>query len=182
MRDTGAGSTAPLTGDQLGLRDRMTRVQAAQFSIAYPASWSHSSGNNASASGAGGLTLAPPGGAGEFGLAYGAILSVQVQGGNGVSDPAALMQASNAYAAQLAQTHGLTAEGAATTLTVAGQPATARYFRGSSPVGGQAERDWLVTVARPDGDLDTLIFVAPANQFALLQPVFSNMLASFHPQ
>ncbi len=182
MRDSAPGAAAPLTAAQLGLRDRLTRVQAAQFSIAYPASWSRSSAANAAASGAGSLTLAPPGGAGDFGLAYGAMLGVQAQSGNGVSDPATLAQASDTYAAQLAQTHSLTGDGAATTLTVAGQPATARYLHGNSPVAGQAERDWLVTVARPDGDLDTLIFVAPANQFSLLQPVFANMLASFHPQ
>ena len=47
---------------------------------------------------------------------------------------------------------------------------------------GGTERDWLVTVARPDGDMDTLLFISPTAQAADLQPLFDRMLSSFHPQ
>ena len=194
---SGAGTVAnptglaPLSASQLGVAERFVRVQGPQSSIDAPANWAHTSTSNG---GAGQqpqgttLTVAPPGATGSFGVAYGAVLATLPQGGNGISDTAALSRASDAFAAQLVQSNGLTPEGAATSFQVGGQPAIGRYLRGSSPVraatsGAQdAERDWLVTVARPDGDLDTLIFVAPAGQFATLQPLYTRMLASFRPQ
>jgi hypothetical protein len=68
-------------------------------------------------------------------------------------------------------------------VTVGGQPGNAVELRGRSPVadGGSVlvERDWLVTVARPDGALSYMIFVAPEPDFAALKPVFSTMVQSF---
>jgi hypothetical protein len=45
-----------------------------------------------------------------------------------------------------------------------------------------AERDWLVTVARPDGGLSYMIFVSPEADFALLKPIYSAMAQSFRTQ
>ena len=44
------------------------------------------------------------------------------------------------------------------------------------------ERDWLVTVARPDGDLNYMVFVSPERDFAMLKPLFSSMVMSFKAQ
>lgn len=47
---------------------------------------------------------------------------------------------------------------------------------GSQPA---AESDWLVAVARPDGTLSTLVFVAPGEDANRLRPAFQRVLESF---
>ncbi len=42
----------------------------------------------------------------------------------------------------------------------------------------QKERDWLVTVPRPDGSVIFLVFVAPESEFERLSPTFERMLRS----
>jgi hypothetical protein len=53
---------------------------------------------------------------------------------------------------------------------------------GVSPVqqNGEAlrERDWLVTVARPQGGLLYLVFIAPDKDFGELRPTYERMLDS----
>ncbi|HVG26380.1 MAG TPA: hypothetical protein VM865_02150, partial [Acidobacteriaceae bacterium] len=104
----------------------------------------------------------------------------------GISDAASLAAATDKLVQQIAANNGLTQTGAPRSLQVGGQPASARDLRGTSAVAAngtpQPEHDWLVTVARPDGDLDFLIFVAPESDFATLQPLFNSMLASFKPE
>ena len=47
--------------------------------------------------------------------------------------------------------------------------------------GGSAlsERDLLVTVARPDGAVSYMVFVAPEPDYQTLKPLFSSMIQSF---
>lgn len=45
--------------------------------------------------------------------------------------------------------------------------------------GGGMEQDWLVTVARDDGSLSYLVFVAPQKDFETLRPTFEQMLRTF---
>ncbi len=180
---TPTASIPPLSSAQLGLASPLRRFQLGPFALSAPAGWTESKAND----GGLGTTLAPSGGVTAAGTAYGVVLGSSQQGGGGVSDPQALQRASDQFAARLQQASGLTAAGPTTTTTVAGQPATSRYLQGTSPVAGQGgaavpERDWLVTVARSDGDMDTLIFVAPATQFEQLDPLFHRMLATFQPQ
>jgi len=65
-------------------------------------------------------------------------------------------------------------EGRSTTLT------------GNSPVQhngrAQAERDWLITLPRSDGTYLYLVFIAPENDFAQLQPTYQKMLDSLQIQ
>jgi hypothetical protein len=42
-----------------------------------------------------------------------------------------------------------------------------------------AERDLLVTVARPDGALSYMVFVSPEPDYDALRPVFSAIVQSF---
>ena len=181
----GAGSASGavrLSAGQLGLREPLVKVQLTQFAIRAPASWRQTP----SGPGEGTVTLSPPGGAGSFGVAYGLALGVARQGGNGIVDDASLQSASDALTRQLTQANGLTQTSPATMLQVGGQPATERDLRGSSPIvsagAPEAEHDWLITVARPDGDLDYLIFVAPETDFPTLRPLFATMLQSFQPR
>jgi len=49
----------------------------------------------------------------------------------------------------------------------------------STPTQPVKERDWLVTVERPDGDVYYLIFIAPDQDYRALHPTFVNILRSF---
>ena len=176
-------STVPhLPAAKLGLHDRLVPVQFSSFAIKAPSSWSASSSSGQMQV----ITLAPPGGSGDFGLGYGVLLGIAQESGGGVTDQNSLAAASDRFAQQLMQADGLSLMGSVSSLQVGGQPATSRELRGTSPVGSngqpEPERDWLVTVARPDGDLDYLIFVAPESDFAALRPLFSSMLQSFKPE
>lgn len=133
------------------------------------------------------VLIAPRGASGSFGIAYGAIISIVQAGGNGVQSQAQLSDATTQLVQSLLSNQpGLSETGAPTTLQVAGQPAFAVDLRGVSPVGqsgsSSAEHDRMITVARPDGDVSTIIFVAPENQRGVLQPTFDRMLGSFQPQ
>ena len=172
-----APSIAPLPPTRLGVRDPLVNVQMSRYSLRAPQSWQRS-GEKGDA-----VTLAPPGGAGEFGLAYGMLTGVVQTTGNGVSDDATLQQQTQTLAQRLMQGSGLTQAGSLQTLRVGGQLANSVQLRGTSPVGqnGRAlpERDWLVTIARPDGDVQYVVFVVPESDASTLQPVFQQMLSSF---
>jgi hypothetical protein len=49
----------------------------------------------------------------------------------------------------------------------------------STPTQPVKERDWLVTVERPDGEIYYLIFIAPEQDYRALHPTFVNILRSF---
>ncbi len=50
--------------------------------------------------------------------------------------------------------------------------------QGASADGG-TEHDWLVTVARDDGSLSYLVFVAPQKDFEALRPTYEQILKTF---
>ena len=172
---------APLSRAQLGLRDAMVPLKAGRFALRYPSSWGQSAGAN------GAVTLAPNGGAGSFGIAYGVVAGVENQSGNGATDVSSLQAATTALVQRLvSENSGLSQAGRLTSMQIAGRPANAVELRGTSPVvenGSQLfERDLLVTVSRPDGDICSLVFVAPEREFSTLKPVFEAIAASLQPQ
>lgn len=63
---------------------------------------------------------------------------------------------------------------------VDGHPALSTYFHNDSPAGG-TERDWLVTVAGPDG-LYYYVFVCPNSDYPRFKPVFEGIVGSIHFQ
>ncbi|MFI5073279.1 MAG: hypothetical protein ACHP8A_20635, partial [Terriglobales bacterium] len=100
---------------------------------------------------------------------------------------ASLSSATLALAQKLSQqTGGLELVGRVTATTVGGRPANVLELRGQSPAaeGGKQllERDRLLTVARPDGDLSYVVFVCPEPDLNLLKPVFDEMSTSFRAQ
>jgi hypothetical protein len=155
----------------------MVPYQSYVFSISYPASWQKGEGKE------GGVAFVPPNGVGQSGIAYGAIIDgAKFQ--TAVRDANSLAQATSAIARQLSEQNGGMQQGSdLETLTVGGQPANAIELRGRSPVadGGSAlaERDLLVTVARPDGAVSYMVFVAPEPDYQALKPLFSSMIQSF---
>ncbi len=173
-------TTAPLPRAAFRLNDPLTRIQATRYALQAPASWKRTDSAD------GTVTLAPPGGAGSFGVAYGLVTGIAKQDGNGVMDATTLASATTTLVSSFTQTSGLAQTGAAATLQVAGRAAQAITLRGTSPVADAGtqlpERDWLITIARPDGDLNYLVFVSPERDFATLKPLFDTILRTFLPQ
>ncbi|MCU1319027.1 MAG: hypothetical protein JWP98_545 [Edaphobacter sp.] len=177
VQGASGGGAVRLSRSSLGVGDRMVGYQGRGYSISYPASWQKSEGQNGS------VAFVPPNGAGSAGIAYGALVdSVRFQ--NAVTDSSALAQATQALAQQLSQQNGgLEQVGQMIAMNVGGQMANAMELRGRSPVveGGSPlpERNLLVTVARPDGALNYMVFVSPEPDYTTLKPVFSSMASSF---
>jgi hypothetical protein len=170
-------AVARLSKASLGLNDRMVSYQGSGFSMSYPSSWQKGEGKNGS------VAFVPPNGAGQAGIAYGAIID-GAKFRTAVRDASTLTQATTAIARQMSeQNGGLQQASDIATLTVGGQPANAIELRGRSPAadGGSAlaERDLLVTVARPDGAVSFMVFVAPEQDYEVLKPLFSSMIQSF---
>ena len=176
-RGQGGAAGVRLSQSALGLNDRMVAYQGAGFAVNYPSSWQKGEGQNGS------VAFVPPNGAGQSGIAYGALID-SVRFKTAITDANTLAQATSAVAQQMSQQNGgMQQASQLVAVTVGGQPGNAVELRGRSPVadGGSTlvERDWLVTVVRPDGSLSYMVFVAPEPDFAALKPVFSTMVQSF---
>ena len=176
---SGQGPVA-LSRTQLGIGARMQRYRGANFWMNYPANWQASPDSN------GGATIAPAGGAGAFGVVYGVMVST-VKASGGISDPDSLNNATLQLTQQLSQQNGgLQQIGLVASLRINGRDANAVELRGRSPLVDNGstlpEHDWLVTVERPDGDLNYMIFVAPDRDFTQLKPLFSSIMNSFQAQ
>lgn len=174
------GGAVRLSRSSLGIGDPMVAYKGHRFSMSCPASWQTAEAKD------GTVAFVPPNGAGRAGIAYGVLIDT-VRPQNGISDELSLARATTSLVQQLsAQNAGLQQAGQITSLGLGGQAANAVELRGQCPVveGGSPlpERDWLVTVARPDGNLTYMIFVAPEADFAILKPLYSAMAQSFRPQ
>ncbi|HTH52300.1 MAG TPA: M48 family metalloprotease [Edaphobacter sp.] len=173
----GAAGGARLDKASLGLDAKMVFYNGRAFSISYPQSWQKGEGKNGS------VAFVPQNGAGQSGIAYGAIVEgAQFQ--SAVTDDNALTQATTAIAQNLSQQNGgLQQVGNMASLTINGRPARSVELQGRSPLtngnNALAERDLLVTVARPDGAVSYMIFIAPEPDYAMLKPTFTSMLQSF---
>jgi len=171
------GGGARLSKAALGLNDRMIFYNGKAFSISYPQSWQKGEGQNGS------VAFVPIDGASQSGIAYGAIVDgIRFQ--SPVNDANSLAQAASAIAKQMSeQNGGLQQSGEMTSMTVNGQLARAVELRGRSPLmnGSTAitERDLLVAVARPDGAVNYMVFVAPEADYPALKPIFTSMAQSF---
>jgi len=155
----------------------MVPYQGKGFQVNYPASWQKGAEQN------GGAAFTPSNGAGQAGIGYGVVIDgAKWQGG--VRDASSLAQATHGLAQELTQVNGGFQQASqVTSITVGGRQADSVELQGRSPVSDNgtqlAERGWLVTMARPDGDVSYLVFVAPEPDFATLKPVFEQMLQSF---
>ena len=175
------GALQALNRTQLGVGEKMVRVQGSQFVVSRPANWQQSADAN------GGVTLSPPGGADSSGIAYGVLINAAKLDGGGVTDAASLTAATNALVQRLVQQNsGLVQAGQPADITVNGRPGESVDLRGQSPVvqrgSALVEHDWLVTVERADGDLNYLVFVAPEQDFETARSTFHQILQSFQAQ
>lgn len=146
------------------------------YTVRYPQNW-NVYGNTQSA-----VTIAPQGGVGpdtngQPATAYGVMIDhYQGQG--------SLQQQTDALIQSIEQGNpSLAAVTDAARLTVSHQPGIEVEFLSSSPFSTSGkpvpERDWLVTVERPDGSLSYLVFIAPEKNFNAMRPSFKKILSSF---
>lgn len=145
--------------------------QGADFSISYPSNWQATPGQISA-------TLAPAAGIGENAVAYGAIVSSAQN-----VDNTSLDSATQGLIQNLQQTNpGLRIYDSPRKIQAGGGDALSTMLEGKSPIqqNGQAlpERDWLITLARPEGGMLHVVFIAPEREFAQLQSTFQKMLDS----
>ena len=151
--------------------DRFTQLQQSGYSISYPDNWKAGGDQNS-------ITIAPPQAVAQNGIAYGTIIS------SANADASQLNQATEQLVQQLQKDNaGMKVYSSPTGIQVNGQQGRSTYLTGTSPIqqNGQPvpERDWLVTLPGPKGELVYLVFVAPEQEFNQLRPTFQKMLESF---
>jgi beta-barrel assembly-enhancing protease len=175
------GTTAPQTstlGSAINWHpsSEMNTFTHSLYSVRYPQNW-NMSGSTQSA-----VTIAPTGGTGtdangQTATAYGIIIDrYQGQGD--------LQQQTDALIQAIEQSNpGMSEATDAVGVSVNRRLGRSIEFLSTSPLSTARravyERDWLVTVQRPDGSLSYLIFIAPEKDFSSLRPAFRNILNSF---
>jgi beta-barrel assembly-enhancing protease len=166
----GGGDVTNVSYSQVQPSSKFKQFQQGGITISYPENWQVGGDQNS-------ITIAPPAGAGQGGIAYGVIIgNQQANGGN-------LDQATQALIQGMQKDNpGLQPSGEMTNIAVSGVQGRGMYLRGESPVqqnGKPApERDWLVTLPNSQGGVTYLVFVAPEHDFNKLQPVYQKMLES----
>jgi Zn-dependent protease with chaperone function len=146
------------------------------YSVQYPSNWQVYGDQQSD------VTIAPqggvaPGSSGQAEVAYGVIVSQFESENRGAS----LDSATHQLIDQLRSGNpDMRQAGSDEDIMVNGVPAKSIEFTSKSPVQGQTERDWLITVQRPDGMVSYLVFIAPDKDFRSLRPTFEQMLRTFH--
>jgi predicted Zn-dependent protease len=165
-----------LRSEDIGIQEGTSgykKLSTPQFSIEYPSSW-RVLGDEGSAL----LALAPTegigmGANGEPAIGFGAILSYFF------ADPGrtSLSDATDDLIKRLrTEDPGIRQTGERKPAEAGGQPALIAQFASDSPFGG-AERDMLITVARPQG-LFHLIFISPESKWNETHLAFEHMVQS----
>jgi len=146
------------------------QYQGQGFAISYPDNWQVSEGNSS-------VTIAPSGGASGGNVAYGALLSGFQPNSQDIN------QATDDLIANMRQSNpGLQQVGNSRSIQVSGVSGRSVELMGTSPIQGQRERDWLVTVPASGGNVLYTVFVAPEKDFEQLRPTFETMLRGLRVQ
>ena len=175
QQQSGAGGNANIgsvTAQQVKPSSNLQPLQHNAFTISYPDNWRVFGDPNSN------VTIAPSAGVGQNAIAYGVIIG-------GSQDPNAdtLDQATQGLIQNLQQSNqNLRVSGSPRGIQVNGVEGRSVDLTGPSPVqknGKQlGERDWLVTLPRPQGGLLYLVFIAPQNSFNQFRPTYQRMLNS----
>jgi beta-barrel assembly-enhancing protease len=132
------------------------------FQMEYPGNWRAYNGQGQSA------TIAPDGGVQGDTIVYGVLIdSYKTGGGND------LIGNSQRLVATLTKANPGLSCGQGSNLAVGGRAAR------SVECSSAAERDWIVSVGRPNADLQYAVFVAPAKEFEKMRPYYRRMVESF---
>jgi hypothetical protein len=150
----------------------LTTLQRPGYTLQYPDNWQPVSGSQTS------VTIAPQGGVSRKAIAYGVMVDEFAP-----SNPKApLSQQTQELIKSIQQQNpDVRTVGSPQRITVNGVGGQSVDLMGNSPVedsNGHSlpERDWLVTLPRPDGTLLYLVFIAPDRDFGKLRPAFEKML------
>jgi len=147
---------------------RFQTLDHSAFRISYPDNWQVLGDSTAS------VTIAPRAGVAEGAVAYGVVI-----GGFRPQSANSLDQATEELTESLRRSNsGMGVSGQPQRIQLNGREAESLYLTSRSPIQGQRERDWLVTVPRSDNSLLFLIFIAPERDFDRLNPTFEQMLRS----
>jgi len=172
-----AGVTGPVALQSVLPSSRLVTSNLGPLKIARPENWQVM----APAQRGDDVRIAPPAGVTGNAIGYGVLINgVRPRQGQGMSLndlTMALVQAMQRGG------NDLRIVGNMQPITVAGVEGRSLDMESTSPFPGangspQKERDWLVTVPRPDGSVLYFVFVAPQAEFAQLRPTFDNMLRS----
>jgi hypothetical protein len=153
----------------------LTRHEGQGFTIYYPDNWKVAGDSSMT-------IIGPPSAQAQTGIAYGAIVGNQASSGGGSLD-----EATQKLAQGMAQENpGMTISGDMKPIEVNGTQGRSLELSGKSPLtqNGQPlpERDWLITLPRPQGGLAYLVFVSPERDFNQLHPTYQKMLDSLQLQ
>ncbi|HLK07102.1 MAG TPA: hypothetical protein VKV30_04155, partial [Candidatus Angelobacter sp.] len=154
--------------------DHMTRHEGQGFIIYHPDNWQAAGDSNMT-------IIGPPSQQAQNGIAYGVIIGNQPGGGGSLDD------ATQKLAQGMAQENtGMQISGEMKSIDVSGTQGRTLELLGKSPLtqNGQPlpERDWLVTLPRPQGGLFYVVFVSPERDFNQLHPTYQKMLDSLQLQ
>lgn len=152
----------------------LTRHEGQGFTIYYPDNWKVAGDSTTT-------IIGPPSAQAQSGIAYGVIVGNQANGGGSLDD------ATQKLAQSMAQENpGMTISGDMKPIEVNGTQGRSLELSGKSPLtsNGQPlpERDWLVTLPRPQGGLAYLVFVSPERDFNQLHSTYQKMLDSLQMQ
>jgi len=169
----GSGAPAPtdISYNAVKPSGSFTQLNQGNFTIAYPSNWKTAGDQQT-------VMIAPEGGAGQNGISYGVMIG-GAQGGNG----ATLDESTQQLIQNLQKDNpGMQVSGDLKRVDVNGVQGRSALLTGNSPLqlNGKplAERDWLVTVPRPDGNLMYLVFISPERDFNQLNSTYQKMLDS----
>ncbi|HET9838573.1 MAG TPA: M48 family metallopeptidase, partial [Candidatus Angelobacter sp.] len=139
------------------------QLNQGNFTIAYPSNWKTAGDQQT-------VMIVPEGGAAANGISYGVMIS-SAPGGNG----ATLDESTQQLIQSLQQDNpGMKVSGDLQRVDINGVQGRSALLAGNSPLqlNGQPlpERDWLVTLPRPDGNVMYLVFISPERDFNQLHP------------
>jgi Zn-dependent protease with chaperone function len=126
------------------------------------------------------VTIAPQAGITQSGVGYGVLIgSAAPPSGQRMS----LDEITRTLVDQMQQKNNLRAVSNTQSISINGIRGRSLALESTSPfvtANGeqQPERDWLVTIPRPDSSIVYFIFVAPQTEFDRFRPAFENMLRS----
>jgi Zn-dependent protease with chaperone function len=140
------------------------------WTMSYPENWQVFGDQSASS-----LVIAPQSGVSQNAVAYGVTINgVQSQQGLSIDDMTAqVIQNLSRTNADMKQA------GSPTRIRVNGVEGRSVDLLASSPIQGERERDWLVTLPKNKNEATVLVFTAPEGDFDKLRPTFEKMLRSF---
>lgn len=169
---TGNTNIGGVSAQQVRPSANLQALQHNAFTISYPDNWQVFGNPNSD------VTIAPSAGVGQNAIAYGVVI-----GGSQDANADNLDQATQNLVQNLQQSNqNLRVSGSARSVQVNGVEGRSLDLIGTSPVqkNGKplSERDWLVTLPRPQGGLLYLVFIAPQSSFNQFRPTYQRMLNS----